>query len=218
MPGYDLCVITRNVAHLNRTHLDVARAALEGGATIVQFRDKELDSRALLDIAAQLRQLTRARGATFIVNDRVDIALASDADGVHLGQSDLPVSLARRLMGPRAIIGCSATSPQEAAAAEAAGASYLGVGPVYPTGSKSDAGAAIGPAAIAQIRRAVGIPLLAIGGLTCHNVAEVIAAGADGIAVVAAVAEAPDMVAAAADLRRCVQQAHRARSPQELSP
>ena len=215
MPTYDLCVITRNVAHLNRTHLDVARAALEGGATIIQFRDKELDSRALLDLSLQLRQLTRAHGATFIVNDRLDIALASDADGVHLGQADLPVAVARRLMGEQAIIGCSASSPQEATAAEAAGASCLGVGPVYPTGSKSDAGEAIGVSAIAQIRRAVQIPLLAIGGITCQNVAEVIAEGADGIAVIAAVAEAPDMVAAAADLRRCVQEARRARSPQE---
>jgi len=215
MPTYDLCVITRNVAHLSRTHLDVARAALEGGATIIQFRDKELDSRALLDLSLRLRQLARAHGATFIVNDRVDIALAAEADGVHLGQADLPVAVARRLMGEQAIIGCSASTAQEASEAEAAGASYLGVGPVYPTGSKSDAGEAIGIPAIAQIRRAVHIPLLAIGGITCQNVAEVIAAGADGIAVIAAVAEAPDMVAAAADLRRCVQAARRARNPKE---
>jgi thiamine-phosphate pyrophosphorylase len=216
MPTYDLCVITRNVAHLNRTHLDVARAALAGGATIIQFRDKQLDSRALFDLALQLRQLARAHGATFIVNDRVDIALASDANGVHLGQTDLPVAVARQLMGPpRSLIGCSASSPAEAEEAEAAGASYLGVGPIYVTGSKPDAGEAIGAAAIAQIRRAVRIPLLAIGGITCQNVAEVIAAGADGIAVIAAVAEAPDMVAAAADLRRCVQEARRARNPEE---
>jgi thiamine-phosphate pyrophosphorylase len=215
MLSYDLCVITRNVPHLNRTHLDVARAALEGGATIIQFRDKELDSRVLLDLSLQLRQLTRSHGATFIVNDRLDIALACDADGVHLGQTDLPVAVARRLMGKQAIIGSSASSPQEATAAEASGASYLGVGPIYVTGSKPDAGEAIGAAAIAQIARAVPIPLLAIGGVTCQNVAEVIAAGVDGIAVIAAVAEAPDMVAAAADLRRCVQEARRARDPEE---
>lgn len=215
MPSYDLCVITRNVEHLNRTHLDVARAALEGGATIIQFRDKELDSRALLDLATQLRQLTRARGATFIVNDRVDIALASDADGVHLGQDDLPISAARGILGPHALIGASATTPPEALAAQQAGASYLGVGPIFPTPSKADAGEAIGLTALTEIRRAVTIPVLAIGGLTCENIPGVIHAGADGIAVISAVAEAPDMAAAAANLLCCLQQARRGRDAQE---
>jgi thiamine-phosphate pyrophosphorylase len=215
MPSYDLCVITRNVEHLNRTHLDVARAALEGGATIIQFRDKELDSRALLDLATQLRQLTRARGATFIVNDRVDIALASDADGLHLGQDDLPISVARGILAPSALIGASATTPREALAAQQAGASYLGVGPIFPTPSKPDAGEAIGLSALTDIRRAVAIPVLAIGGLTCENIPGVIHAGADGIAVISAVAEAPDMAAAAANLLRCLQQARRGRDAQE---
>jgi len=211
MPSYDLCVITRNVERLGRTHLDVARAALEGGATIIQLREKELDSRSLLDIAVQLRHLTRARGAAFIVNDRLDIALAADADGVHFGQTDLPVAIARRLMGPGAVIGASAGAVSEAEEAQAAGASYLGVGPVFATPSKPDAGDAIGVSLLAQIRRAVRLPLLAIGGITCQNVAEVIAAGADGIAVIAAVAEAPDMGEAAAGLRACVQQARSAK-------
>ncbi|MFB3879652.1 MAG: thiamine phosphate synthase [Armatimonadota bacterium] len=215
MPCYDLCVITKNAENLARTHLDVARAALEGGATIIQFRDKTLSGRELVEIACALRALTRALRATFIVNDRVDVALACDADGVHLGQQDLPIAAARRLLGPASLIGASAATPSEALACEQAGASYLGVGPIFPTPSKADAGEAIGLSALAEIRRAVRLPLLAIGGITCQNVAEVIAAGADGVAVISAVADAPDMAAAAADLRRRVREARGSRRAEE---
>jgi len=209
MVNYDLCIVTRDVESLQRGHLEVARAALQGGATIVQLRDKRLSGRALLALAQALRELTRAHGATFIVNDRVDIALASASDGVHLGDEDIPVSVARRLLGPEAVIGASVDNPREARAAEAAGASYLGVGPVFPTGSKPDAGAAIGLGPIGEIARAVTIPVLAIGGLTCDNVPSVIEAGADGIAVISAVAEADDMEAAARLLLDCVRAARR---------
>ena len=215
MLSYDLCVITKNADHLGRTHLDVARAALEGGATIIQFRDKTLPGRVLVETARRLRELTRLHRAALIINDRVDIALASDADGVHLGQHDLPISVARGILGPDALIGASATTPPEALAAQQAGASYLGVGPIFPTPSKADAGEAIGLSALSEIRRGVTIPVLAIGGLTCENVPGVIHAGADGIAVISAVAEAPDMAAAAANLLRCLQQARRGRDAQE---
>lgn len=208
--SYDFCVITRHVPRLGRTHLDIAQAALEGGATMVQLRDKELSSRGLLDLALAIRRLTRLHGATFIVNDRLDIALACEADGVHLGQDDLPIEMARGALGPETLIGASVKTPEEAQAAQGAGASYLGVGPVFPTESKADAGEAIGLAGLRAIAHATALPILAIGGLTCDNVADVIRAGAQGVAVIAAVAEAPDMSAATAALLRCVREARRA--------
>ena len=217
MATYDLCVITRRVERLNRTHLDVARAALDGGATMIQLREKALSDDALLQLAAELCALTRARGAAFIINDRVDIALASNADGVHLGEDDLPIAVARRLLGPGAIIGATATDPRRAEQAEQDGASYLGVGPIFPTPSKPDAGAPIGFASLTEISRTVSIPVLAIGGIACENVARVIAAGADGIAVISAVAEAENMAAAAAALRRCVEEARKAHRGKEQS-
>jgi thiamine-phosphate pyrophosphorylase len=217
MVSYDLCVVTRNVESLQRGHLEVARAALEGGATMIQLREKALSGRALLALAEALRELTRAHGATFIVNDRVDIALASGADGVHVGDEDLPIAVARRVLGAGAIIGASVDNVPEAQAAEAAGASYLGVGPVYPTGSKADAGAAIGAGRIGEIAAAVPLPVLAIGGLTCDNVHSVIEAGADGIAVISAVAEADDMEDAARLLVHCVRAARRRPEKREQS-
>ena len=217
MVNFDLCVVTREVQNLQRGHLEVARAALQGGATIIQLRDKRLLGRALLELAEALRELTRAHGATFIVNDRVDIALASASDGVHLGDEDIPIAVARRLLGADAVIGASVDTPQEARAAEAAGASYLGVGPVFPTGSKPDAGAAIGLIPIGEIARAVRIPVLAIGGLPWDNVPSVIEAGADGIAVISAVAEADDMEAAARLLLDCVRAARQRAEKREQS-
>ncbi len=206
MINYDLCVITRAVAHLRRGHLEVAQAALAGGATIIQLRDKELSGKALLALAQEMRKLTRAQQAAFIVNDRLDLALASEADGVHLGQEDIPISVARRLLGAKAIIGASVADADQAREAAAAGASYLGVGPVFPTGSKADAGEAIGLEAITHIKRTVSLPVLAIGGLTCDNVKNIIAAGADGAAVISAVTDAPDMIAATATLLACVRE------------
>ena len=210
MSEFDLCVITRQSDDPKRTHGDVARAALEGGATLIQLRDKTLPARALWQVALELRRLTRDRGAAFVVNDRLDIALAAEADGVHLGATDVPISVARRLLGPKAVIGASAANAEEARAAEAEGASYLGVGPVFTTSSKPDAGAAIGTAPLREISDAVSLPVLAIGGINCENVAAALTAGADGVAVISAVADADDMVAAARALRRLVQSAHRA--------
>jgi len=217
MVSYDLCVVTRDVENLQRGHLEVARAALAGGATMIQLREKNLSGRALLALAETLRELTRAHGATFIVNDRVDIALASGADGVHVGHEDIPVAAARRILGADAIIGASVDNVPDAQAAEAAGASYLGVGPVYPTGSKADAGAAIGVGRVGEVAAAVSIPVLAIGGLTCDNVHAAIEAGADGAAVISAVAEADDMEDAARLLVRCIRAARRRPEKREQS-
>jgi thiamine-phosphate pyrophosphorylase len=163
MVCFDLCVITAQAERPRRGHVDVARAALEGGATIIQLREKELPGRAMLELAEQIRALTREHGAAFVVNDRVDIVLAAEADGAHLGVDDMPIAAARRLLGAERLIGASVDNPSDAAEAQAAGASYLGVGPVFPTGSKADAGDAIGLGPIGAIKRTVSIPVLAIG-------------------------------------------------------
>ncbi|MDR7600306.1 MAG: thiamine phosphate synthase [Armatimonadota bacterium] len=187
-----------------RSHEDVARAALVGGATVVQLRDKQASGRELVQWARQLRALTRRARATFVVNDRVDVALAAEADGAHVGEDDLPVADARRLLGPDRVVGASAGTVEEALRAEADGADYLGVGPVFPTATKPDAGGAIGPEGLRRIVEAVRIPVVGIGGITLDNAAEVIRAGAAGVAVISAVAAADDMVEATRRLREVV--------------
>jgi thiamine-phosphate pyrophosphorylase len=192
-----LYVITERVPALDRDHAAVALAALAGGATVIQLRDKALDGRELLETAQELRRLTRETGRLLIINDRIDLALAVEADGVHLGQSDLPVALARRLLGPSALIGCSVRTVEEARAAEEAGADHLGVGPVFSTATKLDAGVPIGLEAIRALRAATSLPLVAIGGINAGNVAAVMAAGACSAAVISAVSQATDMTEAA---------------------
>lgn len=214
---FDLCVITRRVERLNRTHLDIARAALRGGAHMIQLREKSLPDRAMWELAREMLALCRESGALFIVNDRLDLALAAGADGVHLGQDDFPIEAARRLLGPAAVIGASVANAREAAEAEAQGTTYLSVGSIFSTTSKADAGEAIGPAPIGEIERATRLPLLAIGGISPANVEEVIRAGADGAAVISAVAEAEDMVAATRELRRLIARARPRARAQEQS-
>jgi thiamine-phosphate pyrophosphorylase len=175
---------------------------------LLQLRDKDLGSRALFDLGRQMRRLCDQWQALLIINDRLDMALAVKADGVHLGDQDLPIAIARRLLGPQAIIGASVRTAEEAQRAQAAGASYLGVGPVYATMSKTDAGTAIGLRPIAEIGADVSIPALAIGGISHDNVGEVIRAGAAGVAVISAVSEARDMVTATAELLEAVRAAH----------
>jgi thiamine-phosphate pyrophosphorylase len=165
---------------------------------------KEEPALAVLDAARAIAPMCRAAGVTFIVNDRVDVAMIAGADGVHIGQDDLPAGEVRRLMGPRAVIGVSAATVEEAIAAERAGADYLGVGAMYATGTKSDAGAPVGVSRVAEIRQAVRLPLVGIGGVTMANAAAVIRAGADGVAVITAVTLADDMVEAVRRLREAV--------------
>jgi thiamine-phosphate diphosphorylase len=175
-------------------------AALAGGVTTVQLRAKGLTDRQLLHAARAVRARCHAAGALFIVNDRVDIALASGADGVHLGVDDLPVTDARRLLGPDAIIGYSPESDVDRLAAEQAGADYLGVGPVYGSSTKLDAGAANGLDGLARVTRATTLPVVGIGGVTLTSAPEVLRAGAAGVAVVGAIWHAPDPEAAARQL------------------
>jgi len=162
---------------------DVA-TAVAAGVTVVQYRDKEADGRTLYTEARRLREV--CRGILFLVNDRVDVALAVDADGVHLGQRDLPCPVARRLLGPRKIIGVTVSSLAEARQAIRDGADYLGVSPIFATRTKADAGPPAGLRLLAEIRAETGLPLIAIGGITLENAPEVVAAGADGLCAISA--------------------------------
>lgn len=174
--------------------------ALRGGTTAVQLRLKTGSDRALLERAASLAALCNEHGALFFVNDRVDIALAARANGVHLGVNDLPLEAARTLGGPAFLIGYSPETDEQALAAIVRGADYLGVGPVYGTASKSDAGPAIGLASIQRRARIAGLPTIGIGGITAANALAVIEAGAVGVAVMSAIMRSPDAERAARDL------------------
>ncbi len=194
---YDLCVITDAGLSRGRSHLEVVRAAVRGGATLVQLREKNASTRAMVELGQELRGLTRKAGVPLIVNDRVDVALAADADGVHVGQDDMPATLARRIIGPNMILGVSATSFEEALRAEQDGADYLGVGPIFATGSKADAAPPMGLDGLSAVATRVSIPIVAIGGISLQNVDAVVEAGADGIAIISAVVGAPDVEQAA---------------------
>jgi thiamine-phosphate pyrophosphorylase len=199
-----LHVLTDRTLSLGRDMLTVAEAALNGGATVIQLRDKTASTRLLIEEAVALRALTRERGALLVVNDRIDVALAVDADGAHVGQDDMPAVLARQLLGPERILGVSAGNLEEAAGAVIAGADYLGVGPIYATASKADAGQPQGCTLLSQLAARHSLPLIAIGGINAENTSNVIHAGATGIAVISAVVSAPDITAATHDLRQRV--------------
>ncbi|MDI6816370.1 MAG: thiamine phosphate synthase [Actinomycetota bacterium] len=186
-----LYVVTAD--YLERTHIAMAEAAVAGGAGTIQYREKKASSRVMLETAMSLRAITVASGALLIINDRVDIALAVDADGVHLGQDDMPCRAAREVLGDGYIIGISATNLDEAIEAAQDGADYIGLGPIYPTMSKDDAAPAMGIEGLVKVVAAVSVPVVAIGGLTTDNIGGVIAAGAGGIATISAIAGAVDM-------------------------
>ncbi len=197
-----LCVITDPRLAPGKDHVAIAEAALTGGADVIQLRDKQRSLRDLLPQARAIQALCRARGATFIVNDRVDVALAADADGAHVGQEDLPAEAARRLLGPRRILGVSTHSLAQAEAAVRAGADYIGFGPVFRTGTKDTAYGPRGLDGLREVCAAVRVPILAIGGITLENVGEVIRAGAVAPAVISAIVAALDIAASAAEFRR----------------
>jgi thiamine-phosphate pyrophosphorylase len=201
-----LYVITYTDPASGRNHLDVARAALEGDADVIQLRAKELGGREMFNLASRIGDMAGESrgGCLFIVNDRIDIAQAAGADGVHLGQGDISASAARSLIGEEMIMGISATTVEEAMAAQANGADYLGVGPVFATPSKADAVAPIGLEGLSMIREAVDLPIVAIGGIAEENTRQVMAAGADGIAVISAVTGAEHMSEAVRRLRSLV--------------
>jgi thiamine-phosphate pyrophosphorylase len=192
-----LCLVTDRRRAGERPLAEIVAAAARGGATMVQLREKGARTRALLEEARALKAMLAPLGVKFLVNDRLDIALAVDADGLHVGQDDLPVDEARRLLGPDKIIGLSITEPDQALRAEAEAADYLGVGPVYAQQTKGDASAPLGAEGFRRVRRLTAKPMLAIGGLTPENSAPLIAAGAAGVAVVSAIVAASDPETAA---------------------
>ena len=200
-------VLTDRVLARGRSETDIARAALDGGATAIQLRWKQGSLAEAIAVGRAVRTVCRQHGALFIVNDRVDLALAVNADGVHLGEDDLPVAEARRLTGPDLVIGYSPSSVADADRAARDGADYLGVGPVFGTRTKPDAGEAIGLDGLRRMVAAVSIPVVGIGGITGANAAAVIGAGACGVAVISAVVGADDVAAAARELRVAVDHA-----------
>ena len=203
MTRFDLSVylVTDPVLTGGRSVLDCVASAIQGGVTIVQLRDPHASSRALVELARALKDLLPAT-IPLIINDRVDVALASGAAGVHLGQDDMDARDARALLGPQAIIGLSVGDEAQWRASQPAldAVDYLGVGPVFGTMTKADSGAAIGAEGVARVRALTSLPLVAIGGLRAGRIAPSIHAGAQGAAVVSAIMNAPDPAAAAREI------------------
>ena len=202
MFDYSLYLVTDRRLSLGRSTVEVVAAAVSGGVTCVQLREKHCSTREFLEEARRVRELLVGTGVPLIINDRLDVALAVAADGVHLGQNDMHISDARRLVGERLVIGISAESVADAIRAEAEGADYIGVSPVFTTPTKMDTAPPLGLEGLREIRRAVRLPLVAIGSIRHDNAAEVLRAGADGLAVVSAIVSAPCPRTAAAALRQ----------------
>lgn len=198
-----LYVILDRAAAGARSLVDVLEAVIGGGCRMVQLREKTWESGRLLPLARRLRARCREARVTFIVNDRIDLALALDADGVHLGQDDLPAGVARPLLRPGMILGVSTHSLEQARAARDAGADYIAAGAMFATATKVDS-QLVGPALIRAVRAEIAAPLVGIGGITPENAGEIIRAGADGVAVISAVCGAADPHAAAARFLRAI--------------
>jgi len=202
--AYDLYVITDRTIGRGRSHAEIARRALDGGADIIQLRDKDLSCREFLAEACTIREITAEAGRLFIVNDRIEVALSAGADGVHLGQDDLPVRAARKIVPRDFIIGVSVSSAAGAVQAADEGADYIALSPTFSTPSKADAGPGHGIDTLRGICRAVSLPVIAIGGIGPHNVAGVIGAGAEGVAVISAVVGQEDITGAARQMKSLV--------------
>ena len=206
---YSLYLVTDRGLSRERSTLEIVTAAVNGGATVVQLREKQCSTRDFIEQALAIKDFLKDRGVPLIINDRVDVAQAIEADGVHLGQTDMPLEVAKKILGDSMIIGISAESLPDAIAAEQGGADYLGVSPIYATPTKADTAPALGLEGLRKIRKAVRLPLVGIGGLNPDNAAEVIRNGADGVAVVSAIVAADDPQAAADALRQIIIKANR---------
>jgi thiamine-phosphate pyrophosphorylase len=199
-----LCVITDTVIQSRYTHVDIAEMAVKGGADMIQLRDKELATGDLTDIAKFISGLCRKKNVTFIINDRVDVALICDADGVHLGIEDLPIKEARKLLGKEKVIGGTAHSLKEAVHAEEQGADYIGFGHIYSTYSKFKSEKPKGISGLKKILENINIPVLAVGGINHENSRSIITAGCYGIAVIGSVVRSDNPEKAVRRLRRIV--------------
>ena len=189
----------------NRTLYDVVRESLEGGVTFLQLREKDLDDENFYKEAVRLQEMAREYGVPFVVNDNVEIAVRMDADGVHVGQSDMEAGDVRALIGPDKILGVSAQTVEQAVLAEKRGADYLGVGAVFPTGSKDDA-VEVSHETLKAICEAVSIPVVAIGGITVNNTPELAGSGICGIAVISAIYGQKDIYQATVSLKKVTEE------------
>ena len=198
-PRYRVCLVTDRGLARGRSTLDIALAAVAGGATMIQLREKDLATRAFIEEARTLRERLAPLGVPLVINDRADVALAVGADGLHVGQDDMPYAMARALL-PGKIIGLSITALDQLDAADARAADYLGVGPIFAQATKADAAPPLGLEGLRAARRLTERPLMAIGGVTAANAAALRAAGADGVAIVSAIVAADDPQAATQEI------------------
>jgi len=203
---YSLCLVTDRGLSRGRTTIQIVEAALCGGVTCIQLREKTCSTREFITQALSIKDHLKRHNVPLIINDRVDIAQAVNADGVHLGQSDMPIEMAKTILKDSMIIGISAESLEDAVQAEKNGADYIGVSPIYATPTKTDAASPLGLEGLREIRKSVKIPLVGIGGLNRGNAGEVINNGADGVAVVSAIVAADNPEKAARELKKIIEQ------------
>jgi len=201
----DIYPVTCEELSAGRSNLEVLEAVIRGGAKIIQLREKDHPSRVLYELALRFREITARADVLLIINDRLDIALAVKADGVHLGQDDLPLIAARK-MAPELLIGISTHSLEEALQAQADGADYINIGPIFPTKTKKGAGISLGPDAITPIKQKLDIPFTAMGGINESNIDQVLAKGANRVAMVTAITQAPDIAESAMSLKKRIRE------------
>ena len=199
--NYSLYLVTDKGLAGKRPVVSIVEKAIKGGVTIVQYREKNAPTGEMIEEAQNIHNVTLKAGIPLIIDDRTDVALAVGAEGVHIGQSDMPADLVRKTIGLKKILGVTAGSVKEAVKAEKDGADYLGISDIFGSSTKTDTGGAVGVEMIRQIRKAVRIPIVGIGGITLENAGWVIAAGADGIAVISAIFSAKKPEVAAKNLR-----------------
>lgn len=199
---YSLYLVTDRDLSLGRSNLEVIQAAVRGGVTLVQLREKEATTKEFYQEGLKIRAYLKARDIPLIINDRIDMALALDAEGVHLGQEDMPIDAARKILGPQKIIGASVFTPEEAKIAEALGADYLGLSPIFVTETKPELTQHLGIKGIPLLKEAVKIPVVGIGSMSESNAYEAVKAGLDGVAVVSAICSREDPRAAAEAIKK----------------
>jgi len=197
-------IIDRSLTRPSENIPALIRAAIDGGVTMIQLREKTSRVHEFVQYAEGILRITRQYRVPLIINDRVDIALAIDAEGVHLGDEDMPLIHARRLLGGNKIIGRSAHTGEEAENAEREGADYVGVGTIFPTESKAHIKGIIGVEGLKHVRSKITMPMVAIGGITMENVKSVMQTGVEGVAVISALMKAPDVYAAARQIRKII--------------
>jgi thiamine-phosphate pyrophosphorylase len=199
---YSLYLVTDRSFLNNKSIKDAVEEAIKGGVTMVQVREKDVSSREFYKVALEVKEITDKYKLPLIINDRIDIAQAVDASGVHLGQSDLPLKLARDILGKDKIIGISVGNVKEAKEAETDGADYVGIGTIFFTGTKKDIKTPIGIEGLTEIVKSIGIPSVAIGGINEENAKDVLNSGTDGVAVISAILGKEDIRKAAEEFRR----------------